>query len=151
MYRAGDYVICRNGGVWRVSEADPDKIRLAEHESETINVLPANDEGKEIVRKIISKETILEVIERIGFIRTIQAPNEKARKKFYDEAMAKYDEIEWVKIIKTVYLRRKARQLLPFESAYDEKAKGYLHGEISVLLEIPVNEVEDYISYAIMN
>jgi CarD family transcriptional regulator len=147
MYETGDYVICKNGGVWCVSGIEADKIRLVEHEKGAVIPLSANDE--EIVRRIVSKETILEVIERIGFIRTIDAPNEKVRKKLYDEAMAKYDEVEWAKIIKTVYLRQKGKRLLPFEPAYSEKAKDYLHGEISILLEIPVNEVEDYISRAI--
>ncbi|MDR1621701.1 MAG: CarD family transcriptional regulator [Synergistaceae bacterium] len=147
MYETGDYVICRNGGVWRVSGINADKICLVEHERGTVNLLPANDD--ELVRKIVSKETILEIVERIGFIRTIQASNEKVRRKLYDEAMAKYDEVEWAKVIKTVYLRQKGKRLLPFEPAYSEKAKSYLHGEISILLEVPVNEVEDYIFYAI--
>lgn len=147
MYETGDYVICRNGGVWRVSSIDADKICLVEHERGIVSLLSANDET--LVRKIVSKEAILEVIERIGFIRTIQASNEKMRKKLYDGAMAKYDEVEWVKVIKTIYLRQKGKCLLPFEPAYSEKAKSYLHGEISILLEIPVNEVEDYIFYAI--
>ena len=147
MYETGDYVICAGGGVWRVAAAEDGEIRLAEHESGAEKTLPA-DSG-EIVRKITSKEAILETIGRIAFVRTIQAPNDKMRRKLYDEAMSKYDEVEWIKVVKTVYLRREARRLLSFEAGYAEKAQGYLHGEISVLLEMPLDEVEDHIVAAV--
>jgi CarD family transcriptional regulator len=147
MTEVGDYVICKSGGIWRIAGIGDEKIRLVGHESGAMKDLPVINE--EIIRKIVPKETILEVIGRVGFIRTIQAPNDKTRKELYDKAMAKYDEIEWIKVIKTVYLRQKARRLMASELAYSEKARGYLHGEISVLLEIPLDEVEDYIFYAI--
>jgi CarD family transcriptional regulator len=142
-----DYVICKSGGIWRIVGIDDEKIRLVGHENDAMKVLPVINE--EIIRKIVPKETILEAIDRMGFIRTIQASNDKTRKELYDKAMAKYDEIEWIKVIKTVYLQQKARRLMSYELAYSEKARGYLHGEISVLLEIPLDEVEDYIFYAI--
>jgi CarD family transcriptional regulator len=147
MIEVGDYVICKSGGVWSIAGISNGKIHLVGHESGAMKVLPVINE--EIVRKIVPKETILEVIDRVGFIRTIQASNDKTRKELYDKAMAKYDEIEWIKVIKTVYLRQKAKRLMSSELAYSEKARGYLHGEISVLLEIPLDEVEDYIFYAI--
>jgi CarD family transcriptional regulator len=149
MYEIGEYVICRSGGVWRVTEIDGDSIRLLEHESGIMKVLTAG--SGEIVRKIVSKETMIEAVNRIAYVRTIQASNDKARKKLYDDAMAEYDEIEWIKVIKTIYLRQKAKRLTPSEIVYSEKAKGYLHGEISVLLEIPMDKVENHIASAVSN
>jgi CarD family transcriptional regulator len=148
MFETGDYVICRSGGVWRVSALDGDQVRLIEHGSGTANILPNGNE--EIVRKIASKETILDAIERIAFVRTIQAPTDRARRKLYDEAMSKYDEIEWVKVIKTVFLRQKIMgSLKPSELEYLERAKRFFHAEISILLGMPVEDVEDYVSSAI--
>ncbi|MDR3230126.1 MAG: hypothetical protein LBT65_01685 [Synergistaceae bacterium] len=146
-YEAGQYVICRSGGVWRVSESDVGTVLLVEHESGAEKTLPAGSE--EIVRAIASRETILEAIERVAYIRTIEAPNAKARMRLYDEAMRKYDEIEWIKIIKTVYLRQREKRLMPNEIAYAGKAKGYFHGEISVLLEMPLQKVEQHIGSVI--
>jgi hypothetical protein len=57
MYEPGDHVICRSGGVWRVSEREYDKIHLIEHESRVEKAekkLPAG--STEIVRKIALKE-----------------------------------------------------------------------------------------------
>jgi CarD family transcriptional regulator len=148
MYENGDYVICRSGGVWRVAGTDGDTVRLVSHGSGAITLETGGDD--EIVRKIASKETILEVIERIPFIRSLQAPNHKARLRLYDQSMAKYDEIEWIKVIKTIYLRQKIMMSLKSpELEYSEKAKDYFHAEVSILLEMPVGDVEDYISDAV--
>jgi CarD family transcriptional regulator len=147
MYKAGDYVICRSGGVWRVA-VEGDQLRLIEHESGAVHVLPKD--SVEIVRKIASKETILGVIKRITFIRTFQAHDDETLTRLYEEAMSKYDEIAWIKVVRTVHLRRKkVRSLMPSELAYMERAEGYFHGEISILLDMPVSDVEDYIFYVL--
>jgi CarD family transcriptional regulator len=147
MYEIGDYVICRSGGVWRVTSADGAASELTEHERGGVKAV--TDGNEEIVRRIVSKEEILDLISRIGFIRTITAPNDKIRNDFYMEAMEKYDEVEWVKVIKSVYLRKEEKRISSAESSYSEKAKGFLYGEISVLLEMAMNEVESYITAAV--
>jgi CarD family transcriptional regulator len=149
MYEIGDYVICRSGGVGRVTGRLDGALRLILHGGEDGAVKEVAEDDGEIVRKIMSREAILEVIDRIGFVRTIQAPNDKVRHEFYQEAMAQYDELEWVKVIKTAYMRQQERRLTPTETACSEKAKGYLHGEISVLLDMPADEVGDYIAAAV--
>lgn len=147
MYHVGEYVICRSGGVWCISAINGFQLTLTRYNSAQTKQLCVGD--TDLVRSITDKATILEVIDRIGFIPAIQASGDKARKYLYDAAMAKFDEIEWVKIIKTVYLRQKARTLFSSELAYYETAKCYLHSEISILLEIPFSEVETYIANTI--
>jgi CarD family transcriptional regulator len=147
MYEIGDYVICRSGGVWRVTKIEGAACELTEHERGGVKVVTGDSE--EIVRRIIAKEEMLDLIGRVAFIRTIAAPNDKIRNELYLEAMSKFAEVEWVKVIKSAYLRREGRRILAAEMAYSEKAKEFLYGEISVLLAIPVQEVESYIASAI--
>lgn len=145
MYITGDHVICRTGGVWRVTGVDGDEIRLARHENDARKTVTAGD--GEIVRRIVTKEEIEEAVERVPYIRALQAPNAKARVRLYEEAMSKYDESEWIKVIKTVYIRQNIMKSLgEAELAYGERAKDYLHGEVSVLLEMPLPEVEAHIA-----
>jgi CarD family transcriptional regulator len=148
MYKTGDHVICKSGGVWKVLESSAEKMTLALHESGEEKKLRLPDDD-EIVRDIANKEDILEAISRIPFIRTIQAPNDKIRRELYEEAMSKFNEAEWIKVIKSAYLRGESRRLAQYETEYAQKAKNFFHGEISVVMEIPVCEVEDYISSAI--
>ncbi|MDR3254498.1 MAG: CarD family transcriptional regulator [Synergistaceae bacterium] len=157
MYEIGDYVIHRKGGVWRVADiqrdapgANPTGYLLSAHENSENTINVPVDSG-EIVRKIIDKEALSEALERIPYIRTIQAPKDKLRKELYDEAMSKYDEIEWLRVIKSVYLRRGQKRLMPSEMAYLAEAQRYLHGEASVLLEISSDSVEAYIAGSVAN
>ena len=71
---------------------------------------------------------------RIGFVPTAQASNEHSRKYLYEEAGAKYDEIEWIKEIETAYWRRMERRFMPYEAQMSYRANTYRHEEISVLM-----------------
>lgn len=144
MYQVGNYVVCKSGGIWKIEEISNGQCKLAEYGTSATADVPVGDD--EIVRKIISKEAMLDVISRVGFIRTLQAPNDRIRKEFYEGAMAEYGEIEWIKVIKTVYLRQEEKRLFPGEAEFAKKAKKYLHSEISILLDIPFDKVEAYIA-----
>ena len=147
MYETGDYVICKTGGVWNVTDADGQRLLLRRHGTDQEMELDADSE--EIVRKMGTKEAVQEAVERIGFLRTITASGERERRAAYEAAMAEYDEIEWIKVIKTSYLRRQERGYQPYEAEYGDKARAYLHGEISAALGIPPEEVEKYIADAV--
>jgi CarD family transcriptional regulator len=154
VYETGDYVICRNGGVWKIigvrmdaQAAGPAEYVLSAHEAHE-KEMTVPEGGDEIVRKIADKETIADAIGRIPYIRTIQAPNEKTRMAFYEEAMSKYDEVEWIKVIKSVYLRRQKGIKSP-EAAYAARAVQYLHSEVAILLDIPFADVENFIGESV--
>ena len=85
------------------------------------------------------------MIDRVGFITVIQAPNEKVRKEFYQQAMDKYDELEWIRVIKTAYLHGQDQRLQPYEEAYAKQAANYFHGEAAYLLNLPFSSIEAYI------
>lgn len=147
MYRVGDHVVLRDGGIWRVADVNGATARLVEHEGDAVRELPLDDEN--IVRVVASKEKILDLIDRMGFIPVIQAPHDKARRELYQASMAMYDEIEWARVIKSVYLRQQSKALSKEETALGDQAKRFLHGEISVALGIPLDQVESHISEAV--
>jgi len=102
-----------------------------------------------IVREVSTKEELSELMERMPYIQTIQAPNGKVRRELYELSMKKYDDVEWVKVIKSVYLRMEDRRYEDFEPRYMEKAKEYLYGEIAVRFELPTDEVEQFVNETI--
>ena len=134
----GGFVVCRGGGIWRVIRTDSSGCTLKEQDTGFLKELAPDTD--EIIRPIASRE---------GYIRTIQAPNDKLRRELYEEAMAQYDEIEWIRVIKTVYLRGQEKPLTPEESAYGEQAKRFFHGELSAALDISMDQVEGYIAAAV--
>ena len=147
MYKQGDFVICASGGIWEIQDTSDGVLRLNEHSSGRIRSLFEGD--SDIVRTVSSREQILDVIDRVCFIRTIQAPNDRVRREFYEEAMSKHDEVEWIKVIKSVYIRKQSGRLMKGEEVFAKSAKSYFHEEVSVVLGIPVGEVEEYIFTAV--
>lgn len=99
-----------------------------------------------IIREISTKEELEELIERMPYIQTIQAPNGKARRELYQLAMSEFDDLEWVRIIKSVYLRMEEKRYEDFEPEYLEKAREFLYGEIAVRFQISIEEVENFLT-----
>lgn len=109
----------------------------------------ASKEGlsaKDIIREISTKEELEELIDRMPYVKTIQAPNGRVRKELYQMAMLQYDDLEWVKVIKSVYLRMQDKRYEDFEPEFLEKARFFLYGEIAVRFHILLEEVESYLS-----
>ena len=109
-------------------------------------VAEKTDAMEGIIREVSTKEELFELMERMPYIQTIQAPNGKVRRELYELSMKKYDDVEWVKVIKSVYLRMEDRRYEDFEPGYMEKAKQFLYGEIAVRFEIPYEEVEQFVN-----
>lgn len=146
-YDAGTYLLCRSGGVWRVEYATEGAYVLSALEKGEKKRVPLG--SGEILRPLCSKAYIEEVIDRAGFVPTLQAPNDKLLKSLYQAALSECDELQWMRILKTAARRRKSARLFPGEEEFEEKAKAFLHGEISVLLGIPFKEVESHIAAAL--
>lgn len=102
-------------------------------------------DATEYIRVISSKEELAELIERMPYTTTINAPNSKARRDLYDMAMEKYEDVEWVRVIKSVYLRMADHKYEDFELQYMNKAKAFLYGEISKQFEIDPEDVEKFV------
>ena len=98
------------------------------------------------VREISTREELEELIERMPYIQTIQAPNGKARKELYQLAMNEYDDVNWVKVIKSVYFRMADNRYDEFEPNYMERAKSFLYKEMAIRFNLPFGEVENFVN-----
>lgn len=146
MYKINDYIIHRNNHIYQiVSIKENDYILTSYLDNQEIMA-----KAKDIVRPILSPIQMEEVIERIPYIRTLEITSERYRQELYQKAMDKYDEIEWIKLIKTIYIRKKREQTKSFENEYFKAAQDIFHEEISVVLHKPINQVIDYIKDKIM-
>ena len=111
--------------------------------------LVSGSETNEFIRFISSREELSELIERMPYITTINAPNKKSRRELYDMAMEKYDDVEWVRIIKSVYHRMQDHKYEEFEPEYLTRAKGFLYGEISRQFGIELKDVENFVCISV--
>ncbi len=161
MYEVGDYIVYGRNGVCEVVEIgaldlsgiDENKVyyTLQPVYSKSSTVYTPVDNDKIIMRRILSKNEAKGLIDEIPEIELLWIENDKQREYQYKQAMNKYDCREWVKIIKTLYVRKQERmaQKKPITNT-DEKylhaAEDYLYGELSIPLGIPKDEMEDFIT-----
>lgn len=111
------------------------------------------DNGKVVMRKIMSREDAERFAEEITSIRPLSVDNEKARKEIYSEAMSEADPYKWIGIIKCIERRkmillRNKKKLAEIDMHYDSLAKTSLYGELSVALGISREEAEELVGRA---
>ena len=145
MFLMNNYVITKKG-IGKIIDVQDDYHVELYHSEQQIRI-----SEDDIIREIFSQEVIEEMIDRIAYICTFSIDNEKMRKDIYCDSMNEYDEISWVKVIKSTYLKNKQKKAKDFEKRMAKEAKEFLYGEISILLNIPYKNVEKYIIEKVRN
>lgn len=110
--------------------------------------------GKTTARTTITKEEAKELIEEIPSLSQLWIDNERLREFKYKEAMETCDYRMWVRMIKTLYTRKKQRildgkKITSTDEKYMRKAEENLYSELSIALNIDRDEVEGYICHQI--
>lgn len=166
MFKVNDYIICGGNGVCEVLDIGIPSISTGDEKRQYYKLRPIYENGstvyspvnndKVVMRKIISKEEANELINSIPSIETLRFDDEKLYQGKYKEVMHKYDCKEWIKIIKTSYLRREERfaegkKSTSTDDKYLKMAEEYLFGELAISLNINKEEVKDFIAKQIKN
>ena len=117
--------------------------------------IPTDSDGLGL-RPVMTKESALELVASLPAMEPIAVQNEKEREKVFKEMIRGGNCEDISRIIKTLYLRKKARLAAGKKAvSLDEKylfiAREQLYGELAVSLGIEKNGVEDYIAQSIEN
>lgn len=164
MFQVGEYIVCDHNGVCQVlavTEMPELKKDVLYYQLEPVysrgsRIFVPVDSNKLVMRRVFTEEEVETLLKEIPSIETIWISNEKKREEQYREVARKYDCREWVKIIKTIYLRKQNRRMEGKKITYiDEKymklAEENLYGEISIPLKISPDRVERFIRDRIEN
>lgn len=161
MFQKNDYVMYESTGVCRVQNIDcPDFAKKENRQYYFLKPLhspcdqvfvPVDHAPGIRMRKILTKEEANTLIEKIPEIEIVWVSDDKSREEAYKQALKSFDCYEWVKIIKTLYLkiderRQDGKKPIQMDEKYMGMAEDYLHGELSVALGIPVEQVRSYIA-----
>lgn len=164
MFQKGDYVICGNNGICCVQDVTTldisgvDKKRkyylLKPVFQSTSTVYVPLDAADKSIRKASSRQEADELIQSIPNIPLIPLADEKALERTYKEYMHEGSCVAWIKLIKTIYLRKEKRilkgcKVTAVDSRYFKLAEDFLYGELSVALNISRDEVRNYIAKSI--
>ncbi len=161
MFEIGEYVICGNKGVCRVEDITTlditgvDKKRKyyilkPKYVSGSTVYVPVDAAG-ESMRKILQPEEAKKLISRIPHIPLLTFADDKLSEQTYKECMRSNSCEELVRVIKTIYSRKKkrieaGRKVTAVDAKYSHLAEESLYGELAVSLGIERDEVEAYIA-----
>ena len=156
MLNRGDAVVYKCRGLYKVEDigtldfsfADRQKkyytLQSVEDERDRAYV-PTDDESN--IRKPVSREEALNLIDRIADIEVLKVKNEKLREQEYRDCIADYCPEIWVKVLKTTYNRTKRRgSITSVDRKYQMLLEHALYSEFSFALGIPAGEMQKFIA-----
>ncbi|MBE5852108.1 MAG: CarD family transcriptional regulator [Lachnospiraceae bacterium] len=159
MFKIGDYVVYGTNGVCRIDSIGTLNMGMGDREYYTLTpvyekksklFIPV-DNQKIVMRPVLTRQETDKLIDEIQNIDVLCVEDEKKREEVYKEAMRTCDSKQWVRIIKTLYLRKLDRmqhgkKATSSDEKYLHMAQQNLYGEMAFALEIPKEEVEHFIA-----
>lgn len=163
MCQIGDKVVHINGGVFLIEEikimnygfGDTNYLILKPYYIDETNktlVLYVPEEKKDqLIRKIMSKEEALNVIEQIKSIEPIWYQDAKTRKDKFGELIRSKNIKDICVVVKSLYVKQlelqennKSLNLIDYD--YLKKLKRGIEEELAISLNIPIVDVAEYIT-----
>ncbi len=166
MFSIGQYVICGNKGACTVEDITTLDISGVDKAKKYYILKPVYvaastvyvpvDTAESSMRNILTKEEADELIQKIPQIPELEIRNERLVELDYKECMKANNCMELVKLIKTIYLRKKkrleaGRKETAVDSKYFRIAEDNLYGELAVSLNMERKDVCQYISGQLEN
>ena len=163
MCQIGEKVVHINGGVFIVKEekimnygfGDINYLILkpyyTDDSNKTLVVYVPEDKKDELIRKIMSREEALQIIENLKKIEPIWYQDLKIRKEKFGELVKSRNINDICVVVKSLYVKQlelqennKSLNLLDFD--YLNKLKKGIEEELAISLNMSINEINDYIA-----
>lgn len=164
MYQVGDYVVYNEEGVCRIADIGTLSMPSAEKNQQYYYLKPLSGDGKVYVpvdttlpmRPVLDKEQALALIQEMPEIvaEINRFNNKRVLEDHYRALMKPHTPEALVKTIKSVYEKRwgageKPKALNTTDEYYKKRAETMLYQELSLALDIPLDQVEKFICDAI--
>ena len=160
MFEKGEYIVYGSNGVCEVTDIrnmdlkgiPKDKLFyvLTPYNQKGSTVFTPVDSTKTVMRKVLTKEQALELIDNMPEVEELYFSNEKVREEKYKECIRSCDCEQCIRVIKTLYLRRdekiaQGKKFAATDERYLKLAEDNLYSELSVALGMTKKEVQRYI------
>lgn len=161
MFEKGEFIIYGTSGVCQVEDVTTMDMSSVPQDRLFYVLLPDSQKGgrifvpvdsqKTVMRRILNHEEAMELIERIPDIEELWIGNEKMREETYKACLWSGDCREWIRIIKTLYIRRlkrsaQGKKITSTDERYLHLAEDYLYSELEKALKVPKERMESYIT-----
>ncbi|NLL76174.1 MAG: CarD family transcriptional regulator [Clostridiales bacterium] len=165
MFKKGDYVVYGNTGVCRIEDITTLDMKgvsgsrlyyilIPRHQKESKIFTPV-DSDKTVMRAVLTKDEADALIHEIPDIEELWVSDDKQREERYKETIRSGECRDWIKVIKTLYVRRQKRiaqgkKTTVMDEKYLRIAEDNLYSELSVSLAIPKDQMQEYITDRIL-
>ena len=161
MYKKGNYVIKIPEGICEIEDVGCLDISGVNKDKEYYALAPINQKGSKIyipvdnvhgrIRNIISKEDAIAFIKSMPDIDEKYIQNEKMREQEYKAVILSGDNEKIASILKLIYSRKQERaeqgkKLSSTDERYFKLAEYMLFSELSFVLNVPREHIEQYIA-----
>lgn len=161
MFEKGEYIVYGNKGICEVKDitvldldgTSKDRLYyvLSPKNQKDSKIFVPVDSNKTIMRRLITKDEAEQLIKSIPQIQEIWVENDKLREEKYKECMRTCQCSEWVRIIRTLYIRMQERiaqgkKVTATDERYFKMAEDNLYSELSIALNVPKEKMEQYIT-----
>lgn len=156
MLSRGDAVVYKCRGLYKVEDIGTLDFSFVDREKNYYTLqsmddskdrayVPTDDETN--IRKPVSRQEAMELIDRMPEIDVLRVKNEKLREQEYKQCIADYCPENWVKVLKTLYTRTKSRgSITSMDKKYQMLLEHALYSEFAFVLGIPADEVTKFIA-----
>lgn len=160
MFEKGGYIVYGTTGVCEIEDITaPDMKGVAGNRLYYVlspcfqkgnRIFTPVDSEKVTIRAVMTREEAVALVDKIPEIEELWEKDDKLREKRYKEAIRSCDPKEWIRIIKTSYLRQEERRAqgkkaTTVDERYFRSAEEHLYSELAVALEMPREEIKSYI------
>ncbi len=161
MYKTGDYVVKIPEGICKIESVGYPDISGMNKNKEYYILEPIKEKNSKIylpvdsadgrIRNVVSKEDAIKFIKSIPDINQMDIPNERMREQEYKAAILSGDNKKIVSIIKLLYARKQERidegkKVTTADDRYFKQAEEMLFSELSFVLDIPKENMEQFIA-----
>ncbi len=160
MFDIGDYIVYGHNGICRVldithpdiSGVDTDRlyyVLMPEKTKGSRLFCPADDDNISI-RRVINEQEAKEIISASKGVEPLVIENDRMRDVSYKNAMKSSDLMQWIKVIKTLLIRKKERENLGKKiTATDERylklAQEGLYSELALATGLGKEKIQEII------
>ena len=160
MFDIGDYIVYGHNGICRVldithpdiSGVDTDRlyyVLMPEKTKGSRLFCPADDDNISI-RRVINEQEAKEIISASKGVEPLVIENNRMRDVSYKNAMKSSDLMQWIKVIKTLLIRKKERENLGKKiTATDERylklAQEGLYSELALATGLGKEKIQEII------
>lgn len=160
MKKVGEYIVYRKK-VCKIESINYKKINdidyyvLVPMEDQSLKIEIPVTIDKKFIRDLFTKEEIEKTIKKIPKITPIEV-DDKAMENEYKKLLDNDNLEDYIKIIKTTYLRNKEREanrrkISDKDQSYHEQAEKYLYNEIAAIFDMNYEEAKEYVIKEVEN